>query len=112
MNDESGRIGSDWDRAPASPGLARAPIIHKRIDRLSKDLPTGIRLSAFKPPKNSFGEAFGAATGVSDPRIQKIRIRNDDARGDAATVAGYGGPGFHTWPLGHIVQTPDTNELI
>ena len=62
--------------------------------------------------KNSFGEAFGAATGVSDPRIQKIRIRNDDARGDAATVAGYAGPGFHTWPLGHILQTPDTNALI
>ena len=26
--------------------------------------------------KKTFGEAFGAATGVSDPRLQKIRIRN------------------------------------
>ena len=24
--------------------------------------------------------------------------------GQAATVAGYAGPGFHTWPSGHILQ--------
>ena len=54
--------------------------------------------------KKTFGEAFGAATGVSDPRLQKIRIRNNGAGGQAATVAGYGGPGFHTWPSGHILQ--------
>ena len=29
--------------------------------------------------KKTFGEAFGAATGVSDPRLQKIRIRNNYA---------------------------------
>ena len=29
--------------------------------------------------KKTFGEAFGAATGVSDPRLQKIRRRNDCA---------------------------------
>ena len=57
-------------------------------------------------------KAFGAATGVSDPRLQKIRIRNNGAGGQAAAVAGYGGPGFHTWPTGHILQTPDTNSLI
>jgi hypothetical protein len=45
-----------------------------------------------------FGETFGAATGVSDPRLQKIRIRNHGAGGKAATVAGYAGLGFHTWP--------------
>jgi hypothetical protein len=54
--------------------------------------------------KKTFGEAFGAATGVSDPRLQKIRIRNNYAGGKAATVAGYAGPGFHTWPSGHIPQ--------
>ena len=52
----------------------------------------------------AFGEAFGAATGVSDPRLQKIRIRNNGAGGKAATVAGYAGPGFHNWPSGHIPQ--------
>ena len=31
------------------------------------------------PAKKTFGEAFGAATGVSEPRLQKIRIRNDYA---------------------------------
>ena len=46
----------------------------------------------------AFGEAFGAATGVSDPRLQKIRIRNLCAGGKAAAVAGYVGPGFHNWP--------------
>ena len=54
--------------------------------------------------KKTFGETFGAATGVSDPRLQKIRIRNNGAGGQAATVAGHAGPGFHTWPSGHIPQ--------
>ena len=49
-------------------------------------------------PKKTFGEAFGAATGVSDPRLQKTPIRNNCAGGKAATVAGYVGPGLHTWP--------------
>jgi hypothetical protein len=56
------------------------------------------------PAKKTFGEAFGAATGISDPRLQKIRIRNHGAGGKAATVAGYVGPGFHNWPSGHIPQ--------
>jgi hypothetical protein len=32
--------------------------------------------------------------------------------GDAATVAGYAGPGFHIWPLGHYPQATDPNALI
>ena len=47
---------------------------------------------------------FGAATGVSDPRLQKIRLRHRCAGGKAASVAGYVGPGFHTWLSGHIPQ--------
>ena len=46
------------------------------------------------------------------PQLQKIRIRNDYAGGDAATVAGHVGPGFHHWPPSHIPQAPDTNALI
>jgi hypothetical protein len=64
------------------------------------------------PAKKTFGEAFGAATGVSDPRLQKIRIRNNGAGGDAATVAGYDGPGFHNWPSGHIPQDTVPNPLL
>ena len=60
----------------------------------------------------TFGEAFGAATGVSDPRLQKIRIRNNGTGGKAATVAGSVGPGFHNWPSGHIPQDTDTNPLL
>ena len=41
--------------------------------------------------KKTFGEAFGAATGVSDPRLQKIRIRNRCAGGKAATDRGRDG---------------------
>ena len=130
-------------------------------------------------PKKSFGEAFGAATGVSDhgyrnpdpkplrrrpsrhcsrvrwPRFShlahrplpskhgsaspftqpgpmpkrrsekrsaprpgsattatEIQIRNPCAGGQAATVAGYAGPGFHTWPTGHFLQNTDTIALI
>jgi hypothetical protein len=37
------------------------------------------RSTAKKAFGEAFGEAFGAATGVSDPRLQKIRIRNDYA---------------------------------
>jgi hypothetical protein len=62
--------------------------------------------------KKTFGKAFGEATGVSDPRLQKIRIRNHCAGGKAATVAGYAGPGFHTWPTGHFLQNTDTIALI
>ena len=62
--------------------------------------------------KKTFGEAFGAATGVSDPRLQKIRIRNNGAGGKAATVAGYVGPGFHTWPSGHIPQDTAPKPLL
>jgi hypothetical protein len=43
---------------------------------------------------------------------QKIRIRNNGAGGDAATVAGYVGPGFHNWPSGHIPQDTDPNPLL
>ena len=43
---------------------------------------------------------------------QKIRIRNDDTGGQAATVAGVAGPGFHNWPTGHILQDTDTKALI
>ena len=57
-------------------------------------------------------KAFGAATGVSDPRLQKIRIRNNGAGGQAATVAGYVGPGFHNWPSGHIPQDTAPNPLL
>jgi hypothetical protein len=49
---------------------------------------------------------------VSDPRRQKIRIRNHGAGGKAATVAGYAGPGFPTWPSGHIPQDPDPKPFL
>ena len=63
-----------------------------------------IRIRAPGHAKKTFGEMFGAATGVSDPRRQKIRIKNNGSGGQAATVAGYAGPGFHTWPSGHTPQ--------
>ena len=54
---------------------------------------------------------IGAAARRSAPRpgsatrwLQKNRIRNHHPGGDAATVAGHVGPGFHTWPTGHIPQ--------
>jgi hypothetical protein len=62
--------------------------------------------------KKTFGAAFGAATGVSDPRLQKNRIRKNGAGGDAATVAGYAGPGFHNWPSGHIPQDTAPKPLL
>jgi hypothetical protein len=62
--------------------------------------------------KKTFGEAFGAATGVSDPRLQKIPIRNNGAGGKAAAVAGYAGPGFHNWPSGHIPQDTAPKPLL
>jgi hypothetical protein len=63
-----------------------------------------LRQKEIEPDKETFGETFGAATGVSDPRLQKIRIQNNGTGGHAATVAGYAGPGFHNWPSGHIPQ--------
>ena len=83
----------------AGPGFHTWPSGHIPQDTAPNPL-LRIRSSA----KKTFGEAFGAATGVSDPRLQKIRIRNNGAGGDAATVDGVAGPGFHTWPSGHIPQ--------
>ena len=62
--------------------------------------------------KKTFGEAFDAATGVSAPRLQKTRIRNNDPGGKAATVAGGADPGFHTWPPGHTPQNTDSQPLL
>ena len=57
-------------------------------------------------------KTFGAATGVSDPQLQQIRTRNNGAGGQAATVAGDVGPGFHNWPSGHIPQDTAPNPLL
>ena len=89
------------------PGLHTWPSGHIPQDTDTKPF-FRIRSSA----KKTFGETFGAATGVSDPRLQKIRIRNNGAGGQAAAVAGHVGPGFHTWPLGHINQDTDTKPLL
>ena len=63
-------------------------------------------------------------SGASDPSYRRkrnlsaratslnIRIRNRYAGGQAATVAGDVGPGFHPWPSGHILQTPDPQPLL
>ena len=77
--------------------------------------------------QKSFGETFGearAATVLSGipsptgrlrgqrPQLQKIQRRNAGAGGEAATVAGDDGPGFHTWPSGHIPQNTAPNPLL
>jgi hypothetical protein len=46
------------------------------------------------------------------PTATEIRIRNNNAGGAAATVAGYAGPGFHTWPSSHIPQDPDLKPFL
>jgi hypothetical protein len=46
------------------------------------------------------------------PTATEIPIRNNNAGGQAATVAGYAGPGFHTWPSGHIPQDTAPNPLL
>ncbi len=71
-----------------------------------------LRQNGIEPDKKTFGEMFGTATGVSDPRLQKIPIRNDGAGGKAATGTGYDDPDFHTWPPGHINQNPFTKRLL
>ncbi len=72
----------------AGPGFHNWPSGHIPQD------PAPNPLFRIRPPaKKTFGEGFGAATGVSDPRLQKIRIRNNGAGGKAATVAGSAGPG-------------------
>ncbi len=55
---------------------------------------------------------FGAATGISAPSYKKNPTQNHQPDGDAATVAGDVGPGFHTWPSGHILQDTDSQPLI
>jgi hypothetical protein len=77
--------------------------------------------------KKTFGETFGEARAATvdsgifsttgrlrgqRPQRQKIRIRNHHPGGQAATVAGHVGPGFHTWPSGHISQNTDPKLLL
>jgi hypothetical protein len=50
----------------AGPGFHTWPQSHIPQDTAPKPL-----LRSRSPAKNSFGEAFGAATGVSDPRLQR-----------------------------------------
>ena len=45
------------------------------------------------------------------PTPTEIQIRNNGAGGEAATVAGYAGPGFHNWPSSHILQDTAPNPL-
>ena len=49
---------------------------------------------------------------MTGTRLQKIRIRNHNAGGSAATVAGDVGPGFYIWPRGHIDQDTDTKPFL
>ena len=84
-----------WDFAPAAPltdgvgsvldwevdfPLAPVSTIGLRATSLKTTAPNPL-LRSRSHAKKTFGEAFGAAT-----------------------VAGYAGPGFHTWPSGHIPQ--------
>ena len=39
--------------------------------------------------------------------LEKNQPRNHKSVGKAATVAGHVGPGFHNWPIGHILQDND-----
>ena len=79
-----------------------------------------------KRTQKTFVETFGEARAATvesgsfsptgrlrgqRPQLQKIRIRNDGAGGDAATGTGYAGPGFHPWPPGHIPQNTDPKPL-
>ena len=91
----------------AGPGFHTWPSGHIPQDTAPNPL-LRIRSTA----KKTFGEVFGAATGVSDPRLQKIRIRNNGAGGKAATVAGSAGPGFHNWPSGRIPQDTAPKPLL
>ena len=91
----------------AGPGLHTWPLGHIPQNTDTKPL-----LRIRSTTQKSFGDAFGAATGVSDPRLQKIQLRNNNAGGKAAAVAGYAGPGLHTWPSGHILQNTDTKPLL
>jgi hypothetical protein len=114
---------------PPGPSLtgcgARAPLGTPTSSSAAPEWPTGHipqatdpnALIRNRPPaftKKTFGETFGAATGVSAPSYRrnhgslatsfKHPIRNHQSVGKAATVAGDVGPGFHTWPPGHIPQ--------
>jgi hypothetical protein len=74
------------------------------------------------PFESCFPAPTASGSGVSAPSYRrnhgpsatsfKHPIRNHQQVGKAATVAGDVGPGFHTWPTGHIPQATDPNALI
>ncbi len=123
-------------RAPASPDLARAPIFHKRIDRLSQSLPTlfhphfrehtdsnpasgpcskNVRSYVRRGPRRDRRIRYlftdRAAPGSATPATENPETKPPRG-GQAAAVAGYAGPGFHNWPPGHILQATDPKPLL
>ena len=84
--------------------------------------PAGIPLAAVGIPSVGYIKFRGIARAETDGQfahgavisnpVARIRIRKPHAGGDAATVAGYGGPGFHNWPTGHILQDTYSKQLL
>ena len=101
----------------AGPGFHNWPLGHIPQDPDTKALirirrvPTGLktrsaRRSARRSVIRSAPRPGSATPATKNPDTKPPR------GGKAAAVAGYAGPGFHTWPLGHILQDTDTNALI
>ena len=86
------RRGAAAVAGSAGPGFHNWPSGHIPQDTAPKPL---LRIRSHA--KKTFGEAFGAATGVSDPRRQKIRIRNNYA-GKLTSRRGHG--------IGNTVDEP------
>jgi len=86
-----------WVRRPRFPHLAFGP--HPSRQRLR------IRLFASGHlPKRRSERRSARRPGSATHGYRRTGSETDGAGGRAATVAGYAGPGFHTWPLGHIPQ--------
>jgi hypothetical protein len=90
----------------AGPGFHTWPSGHILQDTASNPL---LRIPKNRSEKRSAPRARSAPPATEE---QKKLHPNPPTGGDAATVAGDAGPGFHTWPSGHILQDTASNPLL
>ena len=104
---------SHWTRKPDPDGVSHISLgcnpgnSPGKTNLRSEGTPHSLRVSDIDPgpmPKRRSERRSARRPGSATHGYKRSEYETDGAGGDAATVAGYAGPGFHNWPSGHIPQ--------
>ena len=112
---------SHWTRKPHPDGVSHISLgcnpgnSPGKTNLRSEGTPHSLRVSDIDPgpmPKRRSERRSAPRPGSATHGYKRSGYETDGAGGDAATVAGYAGPGFHTWPSGHIPQDTAPKPLL